>query len=76
MSIHAANAEKSEQLQLILFTLREQGPSTTLTLSRMSGSLCPGTRVSELRANGYDIKCERKNGKFWYSMSDSQKMIS
>ncbi len=68
MAIHAANVDKSEQLQLILFTLREQGPSTTLTLSRMSGSLCPGTRVSELRAQGYKIDCQRRNGKFWYSL--------
>ena len=67
--IHSADASKSEQLQLILMTLREYGPSTTLTLSRMSGSMAVSTRISELRANGYEIKCERKAGKWWYTLA-------
>lgn len=68
MPIHAASAEKSEQLQLILHTLREYGPSTTKTLSHMSGSMCVGTRVSELRSQGFNIDCQRKAGKFWYTL--------
>jgi hypothetical protein len=70
MSIHAADPSKSEQLQLILHTLRTCGESTTRTLSRMSGSECVGTRISELR-NGpekYNITCKRQKGKYWYSL--------
>ena len=39
MAIHAADPDRSEQLQMILLTLKEYGKSTTLTLSRMSNSL-------------------------------------
>ena len=70
MSIHAASPDTSEQLRLILHTLRECGPSTTLTLAKMSGSMVVSTRISELR-NGpgkYNIVCERKGNKYWYAL--------
>ena len=68
MAIHAADPDRSEQLQMILFTLKEYGTSTTLTLSRMSNSVAVSTRISELRARGYDITCERKGQKYFYTL--------
>ena len=69
MAIHAANPEKSEQLRLILHALKF-GPVSTLTLQEATGSMCPATRVSELRNRGYNIICERKNGIYFYSMAE------
>jgi hypothetical protein len=65
MAIHAAS-DKSKQLAAILRCLRACGKPTTLTLQQWSGSMCPATRISELRKRGYLINSERDGGIYRY----------
>ena len=59
-TIHAANIKKSTRLQAILAALKE-GPKTTLELSRAAKDCATGTSVSELRHNGFKIRCDFRN---------------
>jgi len=67
MSIHAANPDKSEQLSAIIWALG-RGTRSTAQLHEASGSHAISTRISELRANGYDIRCKRKGGVYFYTL--------
>lgn len=57
--IHAASIKNSKQLQAIYFKLLDGEYHTSLELADVSGSLCIGTRVQELKApiNGHKIEC-------------------
>ena len=60
MPIHAANAESSERLQRILKVLRAGGDWTTLELQNQAHCCAVGTCVSELRAQGFDIRVTQR----------------
>ena len=56
--IHAAKLERSERLQRIYKLLKERGPhgATTREIDRLCDTVCAGSGVAELRANGKKIK--------------------
>ena len=58
--IHFANVKKSKRLRRILKALRG-GPKTTLQLAMQTGGLAIGTSVSEIRNQGYNIRCDYRN---------------
>jgi hypothetical protein len=68
MAIHAANPSKSDQLKAILRCLRACANPSTLTLQEWSKSCAVSTRISELRARGYIINCERKERRYHYTL--------
>lgn len=66
--MHHAKAEKSYRLQRVLESLRSHPRGiSSMTLIRTAQVVAPGTAVSELRQQGYDIKCVRK-GPIWEYM--------
>ena len=58
--IHAANIETSERLQKLLYLLKTKAfaGATSLEITQALGILNPGTEVSALRHNGYDVECK------------------
>ena len=63
--MHHARVEHSSRLQRVLDELLDGLEHSSLELAMGAGTVAPGTCVSELRANGYAIRCERR-GKRWY----------
>lgn len=63
-TFHAARVSGSPQLQSLLGALRRHGihGATSIELQDECRIVAVGTRVSELRHNGYDVQCkyERK----------------
>ena len=58
--MHHANIKKSHRLQTILAALKD-GPKTTMELSRAANDCAVGTSVSEIRKNGFKIRCDFRN---------------
>lgn len=67
MSRHAANADKSARLLRVLGVLASRGGwwISSLDLQTAARVCAVGTCVSELRANGHNILCERR-GRAWF----------
>lgn len=57
--MHAGKVDSSNRLRLTLIALLEAGLRglTTAEIHNHTGSMAPGTDISALRANGYDIRC-------------------
>lgn len=55
-----------EKLQKVIAALNAAGQhgATTAQIREMSGVEAASTRISELRANGYEIECKRQ-GSVW-----------
>lgn len=70
MAIHAARLEKSERLQRVLDVLARGKAMTTRQIVREAHVCAVSTIVSELRAQGVPITCERKGDRWWYSMQN------
>jgi len=63
--VNAANFDKSERLQKVANLLGRGGEYTTLDII-----LCAvNSIISELRANGYSIDCQRRADKWFYRMN-------
>jgi hypothetical protein len=63
--MNAAKLEKSYRLQRVLDQLRcHPNGISSMTLIRNAQVVAPGTVVSELRHQGYDIDCKRE-GQVW-----------
>lgn len=60
--IHAANIDRSERLQKALALLEDGSWHSTMEVALSANTVCPGTTIQELKANGFDIQ-SRKNGK-------------
>lgn len=57
--MHNAGLEKSNRLQRTLEILKAfPDGATTWEIQTLSNSMCPGTDISELRMNDYDIRCQ------------------
>jgi hypothetical protein len=52
--IHYAKADNSERLKMILGLL-QTGPKTSLQIQQRTNSVCVGTEMSELRAQGIPV---------------------
>ena len=50
--MHFAQLDKSERLQKTLSALSGDRWVSTLEIQQKTGSMCPGTDISELRKNG------------------------
>jgi len=66
--MNAADIDKSERLQKVANLLGRGGEYTTLDIIQMAGVCAVNSIVSELRANGYSINCERRANKWFYRM--------
>lgn len=66
MSLHYADLSKSNRLQRVLKTLQDGCQHTTRDLIRKSGQCAINSIVSEIRANGIDVDCERRGNKWYY----------
>ena len=62
--IHAAKINRSERLQKALGLLADGNWHSTLEVSRVANTVCPGTTIQELKANLFRIE-SRKNGRQW-----------
>lgn len=57
--MHAGRVSSSERLTLILTELRKSGSrgATTRELIRSTGMCAINSCISEIRANGYEVRC-------------------
>ena len=60
-----ANLESSDRLRRVLRTLKRKAELSTLEIGIRARVCAVSTAVSELRANGYAIRCQRC-GDVWY----------
>jgi predicted transcriptional regulator len=67
--MNAANLGKSERLQRVFKLLSKGGEYTTLDIIQKAGVCAVNSIISELRANGYHIDCQRRNNKWFYRMT-------
>jgi hypothetical protein len=67
-AMNSANIEKSDRLQRVYKLLSKGGEFTTLDIIYKAGVCAVNSIVSELRANGYNIKCERRANKWFYRL--------
>ncbi|MEL6478105.1 MAG: hypothetical protein AAFR17_12335 [Pseudomonadota bacterium] len=67
--MNAAKLSTSPRLIRVLAVLEDGQEHSSLEVAARSGTIAPGTCVSELRANGYSIDCTQRHveGKrVWY----------
>jgi len=57
--MHNANADKSKRLQVLLRILRSNSRYgiSTINIQHLTQSMAVATDVSELRQNGYEVRC-------------------
>jgi hypothetical protein len=67
--MNAAHLGSSERLQRVFKLLSKGGEYTTLEIIQQAGVCAVNSVISELRANGFDISCERRHNKWFYRMT-------
>jgi predicted transcriptional regulator len=67
--MNAANLTKSDRLQRVFNLLSRGGEFTTLDIIQQAGVCAVNSIISELRQNGYQIDCQRRNDKWFYRMN-------
>lgn len=67
--MNAADIDRSERLQKVAKLLGRGGEYTTLDIIQMAGVCAVNSIISELRANGYSIDCQRRANKWFYRMN-------
>lgn len=69
--MHHANIESSDRLRRVLGVLERRGKrgASSMDLVMMARVVAPGTCVSELRHQGYDIGCQRKGDVWTYRLA-------
>jgi predicted transcriptional regulator len=67
--MNAANLTKSDRLQRVFKLLSGGGEFTTLEIIQKAGVCAVNSIISELRQNGYQIDCQRRNDKWFYRMN-------
>jgi predicted transcriptional regulator len=67
--MNAANLTKSDRLQRVFKLLSGGGEFTTLEIIQRAGVCAVNSIISELRQNGYQIDCQRRNDKWFYRMT-------
>lgn len=63
--MHAARLARSERLRRVLVLLEDRKEHSTLDIIQRANVCAVNSIISELRANGSDINCERR-GDVWY----------
>lgn len=63
--MHYARLEHSPRLQRLLSVLRQGGWYSTRDLVKKAEVVAISSAVDELRANGFEVQCERR-GRYWY----------
>lgn len=68
--MNAAKIDKSERLQRVDNLLATGKKFSTLEIVKYAEVCAVNSVISELRANGRDIKCERKGDVWYYQMPE------
>lgn len=66
--MNAASLAKSERLQRVKDFLSDRRPHSTLEIVKKAKVCAVSSIVSELRANGCRIECQRKADRWYYRM--------
>ena len=67
--MNAADIDNSDRLQRVWKLLSKGGEYTTLEIIQQAGVCAVNSIISELRANGCDIQCQRRDKKWFYRMT-------
>jgi len=62
--MNSARVEKSYRLQRVMAFIKDEKPHSTRDIMTGAHVCAVNSCISELRANGFDIDCRRKN-KIW-----------
>lgn len=66
----AARIETSDRLQRVLLLLADGREYSTLDIVMAAGVCAVNSCIAELRANGYDIRCQRVGERWLYRLAD------
>ena len=66
--MNAAALDNSDRLQRVFKLLSKGGEYTTLDIIQKAGVCAVNSIISELRANGHNIDCQRRANKWFYRM--------
>jgi hypothetical protein len=66
--MNAATIENSDRLRRVLAVLSDGQERTTLDIIAYARVCAVNSCIAELRANGFDIRCRREGGKWFYRM--------
>ena len=65
-SIHYATIENSDRLRRVLAVLADGQERSTLDIIAYARVCAVNSCVAELRQNGFDIRCRREGGTWFY----------
>ncbi|MGI9136144.1 MAG: helix-turn-helix domain-containing protein [Candidatus Nanopelagicales bacterium] len=68
--MNAATLDTSDRLQRVYKLLSKGGEYTTLEIIQKAGVCAVNSIISELRANGFEINCQRRANKWFYRMKN------
>jgi hypothetical protein len=74
--MNAASIEKSARLGRVLDLLSQGGEFTTLDIIRQAEVCAVNSIVSELRCNGFDITCQRRGDKWFYTLEKQHEQVA
>jgi hypothetical protein len=74
--MNAASIEKSARLGRVLDLLSQGGEYTTLNIIRQAEVCAVNSIVAELRCNGFDITCQRRGDKWFYTLEKQHEQVA
>jgi hypothetical protein len=74
--MNAASIEKSARLGRVLDLLSQGGEFTTLDIIRQAEVCAVNSIVAELRCNGFDITCQRRGDKWFYTLEKQHEQVA
>jgi hypothetical protein len=63
-----ANIEKSLRLQKVITVLKDKKWHSTMNIIKRADVCAVNSIITELRLNGFDIKCKREANKWLYQL--------
>jgi len=67
--MHYAKLTTSERLQRVRDFLSDKRPHSTLEIVKRAKVCAVNSIIAELRANGFDIACQRRGDRWYYTQA-------
>ena len=74
--MNAASIEKSARLNRVLDLLSRGGEFTTLDIIKQANVCAVNSIIAEIRQNGYDITCQRRGDKWFYTLEQQHEQAA
>lgn len=68
--MNSASFENSQRLQRVYKVLKDCKQHSTMSIIQAANVCAVNSIIAELRDNGFNIKCHRKNNKWLYQLEE------